>query len=144
MQGYGWLHAFGEAHSLFALSFYSTLLSLSPTFASFFVRCSFILLLREAFPNKGDFLEDLKRNPETSVALKEYLDFEFKYEQYVSLEDGWVPKSRPIDVVDLLCKRKLNHEVLTLARHIFLCPPGYILFHFLISILLLLFLFLSF
>ena len=96
--------------------------------APFFGRCTFILLLREAFPNKGDFLEELKRNPQVSVSLKEYLDFEYK--QYVSFEDGWLPKSRPIDVVELLRKRKLNHEVWTLAGHTSLCFPVFCLCSF--------------
>ena len=79
--------------------------------------CTDILVFREVCGSKESEwtyarLRALLDNADGTPALKSLLLRDFSFQQYSSNTNDWEPKSTRVDVLDILEKRKLNHEEL--------------------------------
>lgn len=85
--------------------------------------CTDVLAAREEFCSDYGWLENVKANKTSSSNIDKFFNRTFNFTKYDLTNDSWKPKVAEVDVLQILRKRKLNHEVeaITLATFSNMC-----------------------
>ena len=72
--------------------------------------CTDILLCREEYAGKYEELRSLVGSSQVSAHVTGFFKRAFAFEQFTTARSEWEDKLAEVDVLDLLERRKLNHE----------------------------------
>ena len=72
--------------------------------------CTDILLCREEYAGKYVELRSLVESPKSSAKLNSFFKRAFAFEQFATARTEWEDKLAEVDVLDIVERRKLNHE----------------------------------